>query len=514
MVFSTYPTMLNAIDQIEGEQHGKLFTVGHFDLIIIDESHRSIYQKYKSIFEYFDAKVVGLTATPRDDIDKNTYQFFILENGVPTYAYDLKQAVKDHYLVSYQSIETKLKLPTDGLHYDDLSAEEQAYFDDQFEDDVPPKDIDGNEFNFRIFNQSTVEIVLQELMEKGFRTASGDDIGKTIIFAKNHAHADYIKEIFHQRCPEKGNDYIKVIDYSVKHYRQLIDEFSIKEQEPQIAVSVDTLDTGIDVPEVANLVFFKKIRSKIKFWQMIGRGTRLCTDLYGPGIDKDLFFIFDYGDNFDYFREDSQTGMGNEVLPLTQRLYNIRVDLIRELRASQFQNAEHQKFREELISQIIHKLQGLNNEDFRVRMNLKTVIAYRNSESWNQLGIIESEEIKNNLTPLILPDDDDELAKRFDVWMHCIELATLVNGSASLHIKQVIVTAKSLQAISNIPQIFAKLSLIKEIQNEEYWSTVTIRKLEKIRTALRDFLQFIDRDSKKIYYTNFEDGILSVVDDQ
>ncbi|CEW39036.1 type I restriction-modification system R subunit [Streptococcus pneumoniae] len=382
MVFSTYPTMIGAISGQE-EVNQCPFTVGHFDLIIIDESHRSIYQKYKSIFDYFDARIVGLTATPRQDLDKNTYGFFNLENGVPTYAYDLEEAVKDGYLVAYHSIETKLKLPTDGLHYDDLSEEEKEHFDSKFEDDICEKDIDGSVFNSFIFNKSTVEIVLNELMTRGIQTASGDEIGKTIIFAKNHDHAEYIRGIFNNRYPEKGSDYAQVIDYSIKHYQTLIDDFKIKEKYPQIAISVDMLDTGIDVPEVVNLVFFKKVRSKTKFWQMIGRGTRLCKDLFGPEQDKENFLVFDYGDNFDYFRADPRDGEGRHIVSLTQRLFNIKVDLIRELQGLQYQEDQFARaYRQQLVSELQGRIESLNELDFRVRMVLDTVYSYRKLESW------------------------------------------------------------------------------------------------------------------------------------
>lgn len=511
MVFSTYPTMMNAIDGEKTAEGQKRFTVGHFDLIIIDESHRSIYQNYRAIFDYFDAKIIGLTATPREDIDKNTYDFFRLENGVPTYAYDLRQAVEDGYLVSYQSIETQLKLLTDGLHYDDLSQDEKDYFDEQFEDDLETKDIDSNTFNTWVFNQSTVEIVLDELMAKGIRTASGDELGKTIIFAKNHHHAEYIKTIFHQRYPEKGNDYVTVIDYSIKHSQQLIDDFSAKDKLPQIAISVDMLDTGIDVPEVVNLVFFKKVRSKIKFWQMIGRGTRLCPDLFGPDKDKDSFLIFDYGANFEYFRADPQTGGGSLTKPLTQRLYDLRVDLIRELQDTQFQDEQHQAFRETLIEQIIVKLQELNEEDFRVRLALKEVLTYRERPSWDNLTVVGTRTIKERLTPLILPDGDDELAKRFDLWMYCIELAQLTKGDARRYMKQVIKTAQALANLSRIPDVAAQLPLIRQLQENEFWQAINLPALEKVREALRDLLQFIDRESKKVYYTNFDDEIVSLV---
>ncbi|CJE31617.1 type I restriction-modification system R subunit [Streptococcus pneumoniae] len=308
-----------------------------------------------------------------------------------------------------------------------MSEEEKEHFDSKFEDDSCEKDIDGSVFNSFVFNKSTVEIVLNELMTRGIQTASGDEIGKTIIFAKNHDHAEYIRGIFNNRYPEKGSDYAQVIDYSIKHYQTLIDDFKIEEKYPQIAISVDMLDTGIDVPEVVNLVFFKKVRSKTKFWQMIGRGTRLCKDLFGPEQDKENFLVFDYGDNFDYFRADPRDGEGRHIVSLTQRLFNIKVDLIRELQGLQYQEDQFARaYRQQLVSELQGRIESLNELDFRVRMVLDTVYSYRKLESWQNLTAVTSETIQKNLSPLLFDEDkEDEMARRFDLWLLHIQLGQL-----------------------------------------------------------------------------------------
>ena len=514
MVFSTYPTMIGAISDQE-EVIQRPFTVGHFDLIIIDESHRSIYQKYKAIFDYFDARIVGLTATPRQDLDKNTYGFFNLENGVPTYAYDLEEAVKDGYLVAYHSIEIKLKLPTDGLHYDDLSQDEKEYFDSQFEDDSLEKDIDAGAFNSFIFNQGTVEIVLDELMTRGIQTASGDEIGKTIIFAKNHHHAEFIREIFNKRYPEKESDYAQVIDYSIKHYQTLIDDFKIKEKYPQIAISVDMLDTGIDVPEVVNLVFFKKVRSKTKFWQMIGRGTRLCKDLFGPDQDKENFLVFDYGDNFEYFKADPREGNGRHIVPLAQRLFNIKVDLIHELQDLHYQEDPFaREYRQQLVSELHSHVEDLNELDFRVRMVLDMVYTYKKLENWQNLTTISCKNLHTHISPLMFDEDNEnEMARRFDLWMLEIQVGQLTSKPSRTHIFQVMKTAQALARVGNIPQVFAQSEIIRKVQEPEFWEEVSLSELEKIRLALRDLLQFLDKPERTVYYVNFDDHILSTIHD-
>lgn len=512
MIFSTYPTMMNAIDSVRHEKN-RLFTVGHFDLIIIDEAHRSIYQKYRAIFDYFDSLIVGLTATPREDIDKNTYDLFNLENGVPTYAYDLDNAVDDGFLVKYKTIETELKIPNEGIHYEDLTEEEKQAFDDTFEDEPEVKDIDPEAINEWLFNKHTIDLVLKEIMNKGIQDSSGDEIGKTIIFAKNHRHAEMIKERFDLLFPYKGDSYADVIDYSVNYHQSLIDTFSVKEKYPQIAISVDMLDTGIDVPEVVNLVFFKKVRSKIKFWQMLGRGTRLCENLFGPGQDKDGFLIFDYGRNFEFFREDKQIGEARLVTPLTQRLFNLKVELIYELQAIQYQESSFISYRTKLVNQLFSFVQQLDQNYFMVRMEIKHVDKFSHSDSWKALTILNVNDLKKHISPLIEPEKDDELAKRFDLWVFTIELSTLTKSNATRAIRQVMESAQELQKLGTIPQILEQKELIKKIQEPEFWEQPTLEALEEIRLALRELIRFIPKYTQRVYYTNFEDEIISIHED-
>jgi type I restriction enzyme R subunit len=306
IVFSTYPTMLNAIDTAKSADGQRLFTPAHFDLIIIDEAHRSIFKKYRAIFEYFDAILVGLTATPKTDVDRNTYDFFEMEKGVPTFAYDYETAVeKDHVLVPYHNIEVKTKFLEEGISYDDLSPEDKARYEEDFTDEEGemPDFIPSPALNEFIFNQATVDMVLEDLMTKGIKVAGGDRLGKTIIFAQNKKHAEYIVERFNKLYPQYHGSFAKRIICDDSYAQTIIDDFKIPEKEPHIAVSVDMMDTGIDVPEVVNLVFFKRVRSKTKFWQMMGRGTRICKNLFGPKEDKTHFVIFDYLGNFEFFRE-------------------------------------------------------------------------------------------------------------------------------------------------------------------------------------------------------------------
>ncbi|MBL8541278.1 MAG: DEAD/DEAH box helicase family protein, partial [Betaproteobacteria bacterium] len=337
---STYPTMMGLIDDTRDGQ--RRFGVGHFDLVIIDEAHRSVFQKYRAIFDYFDSMLVGLTATPKDEVDRNTYSLFDLENGVPTDAYSLEEAVRDGFLVPPRAVSVPLKFQRQGITYDELSEDEKDQWDalEWDEEGGVPDRVEAEAVNKWLFNKDTVDKVLEHLMTRGLTVAGGDRLGKTILFAKNQAHADFIADRFNVNYPHYKGEFARVITFKTEYAQSLIDSFSHKDKAPHIAISVDMLDTGIDVPEVVNLVFFKLVRSKTKFWQMLGRGTRLCHALFGPGKDKECFYLFDYCQNLEYFSQDIPATEGRLGESLGARLFKTRLELIGELDA-RMEAAEH-----------------------------------------------------------------------------------------------------------------------------------------------------------------------------
>ncbi len=510
MVFSTYPTMMNAIDDTKSKDGKKLFTPGHFDLIIIDESHRSIYKKFKAIFEYFDACLIGLTATPKDEIDKNTYTIFDLENGVPTYAYEYEKAVDDRYLVDYTTVEVKSKIMEEGIKYDELSEEEKEAFEDTFDgDENIGKEIGNTAVNEWLFNANTIDLVLNKLMNEGLRVEGGEKIGKTIIFAKNSKHAKAIVDRFNTIYPEYGGNFAKVIDYSTNYVDTLIDDFSEKDKLPQIAVSVDMLDTGIDIPEILNLVFFKKVRSKTKFWQMIGRGTRLCENLLGLGYDKEKFLIFDFCNNFEFFRVNPKGFEGGKIETLTEKLFNVKANIIKELQDLKYSEEEYINLRKSLVEELLNNVKSLNEDNFMVRMNLNYVHKYKNENEWDALGSLSVNEIKEYISPLLVPLKDDELAKRFDLVMFNIQLAYLQGTNATRGIKSVIDTAEQLSKLGTIPQVQEQKYIIEKVITEEFWESADIFELEVVREALRELVKYLEKQSQRIYYTHFEDLIVA-----
>lgn len=508
-VFSTYQTMMNCIDSVQDED-GKLFTCGHFDLLICDEAHRSIYNKYKDIFNYFDAPLVGLTATPKDEVEKNTYEIFELENGVPTYGYELAQAVKDGYLVDYMSVETDLKFISHGISYDELSDDEKQEYEETFEteDGELPESIDSSALNEWIFNVDTIKKVLHILMTNGLKIDYGNKIGKTIIFAKNHKHAEKIYEIFGKEYPHL-KDYAKVIDNQLNYAQSAIDEFSDPKKLPQIAISVDMLDTGIDVPEVLNLVFFKKVMSKAKFWQMIGRGTRLCLGLM-DGVDKDKFYIFDFCGNFEFFRMHKGRPSANAIA-LQGAIFQLEFEIAYKLQDLAYQTDRLIAYRKELVRHMAGKVQELNRENFAVRQHLKYVDTYANEDNYKALTYEDTLMVREELSPLIEPEKDDAKALRFDALMYGIELAYLVGKKYSRARKDLLVKVSSLAGIAaNIPEIMNQSELINDILHGNYLDHAGINEFEHIREKLRDLMKYIPVGPIVTYITNFNDEILNM----
>ncbi|QJW46367.1 DEAD/DEAH box helicase family protein [bacterium BFN5] len=515
IVFSTYPTILNAIDTARNENGSRLFTPAHFDLIFIDEAHRSIFKKYRAIFEYFDAYLVGLTATPKTEVDRNTYDFFEMESGIPTYAYEYDTAVDvDKVLVPYHNIEVHTKFLEQGIAYHELSAEDKERYEADFtdEDGDMPEFIPSPAMNAFIFNQQTVDYVLEHLMNQGQKVAGGDKLGKSIIFAANHKHAVYIEERFNKLYPQYKGQFAQIIDNKITYALDRITDFKVADKYPQIAISVDMLDTGIDVREIVNLVFFKRVRSKTKFWQMIGRGTRLCQDLFGPSMDKQYFYIFDYLGNFDFFRQNPQGIESGESESMTEAIFSKQIRLIVQLQQSAFVDDAYQSWRGELIEAVVSQIQALNPELVSVKMQYQYVEKYKERAAFVCLTEDDKYNLIKYLAPLVFLDDDDEYAKGFDNLMYGLMLAQIESLPQFKKSKrQLMDISINLAKRVSIPQVKAKFELINTIQTDEFWQNPDVLSFEAIRVALRDLVKFIvDTGGRNVIYTQLADSILAV----
>ncbi|AOW94042.1 restriction endonuclease subunit R [Rhodococcus sp. WMMA185] len=510
----TYPTMMGLINEVDGGE--RKFGPGYFDLVVIDEAHRSVYQKYRHIFSYFDSLLLGLTATPKDEIDRNTYSLFNLETGIPTDDYSLEQAIEDKYLVPPRAVTVPLAFPQRGITYDDLSDEEKQQWEgiewgDDTEEDVIPDGVDAEVVNKWLFNTDTVDKVLEVLMTRGHRVEGGDRLGKTIIFAKNQRHADFIAQRFDANYPQFKGSFARVITHAVEQSQDLIDQFSQAEKDPQIAISVDMLDTGIDVPEVVNLVFFKPVRAKAKFWQMVGRGTRLCPDLYGPGQDKTDFFIFDVCGNFAFFKEYPDASEGAVTASLSQRLFTRRAELV----AALGKNDTDAELRSTTADMLHKQVQGMRLDNVIVRAKRRQVERYSDRTEWESLSERKLAEIVENLAGLpTTVRDTDEMAKRFDLMILGSQLAVHYHDDTLPKYRTSIqqIADGLLDEGLNIPKVKEKEPLLREVAGDEWWQDVTLPMLEHARRELRSIVGLLEKKKRTIVYTDFQDTLGDVVE--
>ena len=518
VILSTYPTMFNRITNQEGAEF--YISPGYFDLVIVDEAHRGIYKKYQALFEYFDSLLVGLTATPRSEVHRDTYKIFDLEAGVPTFAYELDDAIADGYLVPSQGITVPFKFLRQGVKYSQLSEEEKEEYEEKFRDEETgeiPDEVNAAAINKWLFNQDTVDKALRLLMSKGLKVEGGDRLGKTIIFARNHAHAEFIVKRFDANYPNLKGSFARVIDSHDNYSQSLLDEFSEPSKEPTIAVSVDMLDTGVDIPEVVNLVFFKPVYSRVKFNQMIGRGTRLCPDLFRIGQDKEKFFIFDLCSNFDYFNQEINEKDPKPAESLSARLVKARLSLTQTLsNREELPDSENQQLRISLLDNLHQHVSTMEKNNFLVRRHLQQVEEFQNRDRWNQLSESDTEAIADSLAhlPNGLPKED-ELAKHFDLLCLKLQLSILKGTKDFISLRDKLRDLLDrLEEKQTIPMVKVQLPFIEEVRDETWWSNVTPMMVESVRLKLRDLVKFIDRTQQTIVYTDFKDelGDVEIVD--
>lgn len=508
LVFSTYPSMMNKIDNAKNE-HGRFYGVGHFDLIIVDEAHRSVYNRYGAIFEYFDALIVGLTATPKDSIDHNTFELFGCNEEDPTFAYELDDATPE-FLVPFKNVDVSTKFLREGIRYNELSDKEKEEYEKTFEDTSTglfPEEIKSGALNKWLFNKDTVYQVLDKLMTDGLKIEGGDKIGRTIIFAANQNHAKFIMECFEERYPQYEPGFIAMIHNAVSHSQSLIDAFCDKEKEnnPQIAVSVDMMDTGVDAPRVLNLVFFKLVRSYSKFWQMIGRGTRLCPDVFGPDQPKEEFLIFDVCQNFEFFSLNPKGYEGTSGKPLTQQIFDARLKLSVLLKETG--EAENVELATELLDGLHGQIFGLKKSRFQVKMQLKHVEEFQARERWNNLDSVDLHVIEDYLSALPIPEAVNENARRFDLMMLMLQIADLLmdKSKKDKYCGNLMNIAEQLGEKYTIPAVAKAKKTIESLKNEQFYEELTQKKIEGIRVEIRELVQYLESAKQGIYYTNFKD---------
>ena len=513
LVFSTYPSMMNRIDGIR-EEGERFYGVGHFDLIIVDEAHRSVYNRYKAIFDYFDALLVGLTATPKRRIGLSTYELFGCANDDPTFNYDLAEATP-LYLKPYQNFDVATDFLREGIKYNELSETEKAKYEETFRDSATglfPEEIAANAMNKWLFNKDTVNKVLDKLMEEGIRIEGGDKLGRTIIFSVNQKHATFIVDCFRERYPEQPSGFIETIHNGISHAQSLITAFCDKEVEnnPQIAVSVDMMDTGVDAPRVLNLVFFKVVRSYAKFWQMIGRGTRLCPDVFGPDRPKEFFKIFDVCQNFEFFNIHQKGKEAKGSKPLSQQIFEARLQLSRLL--AETGKAENAALASQLLDRLHASIKKLDSNRFQVKMHLRYVDEFKERSRWNNLSAQDVHDIETHLSALPVPESIPEKTRRFDLMLLKLQIAKLLElGSIDTLENRMMTIADILSKKYTIPEVLKAAPLIDQLKTSNFYKTLSQARLEEIRLEIRELVKYIEGQSQQPLYTDIQDSAATLV---
>lgn len=531
IIFSTYQTMIKMVDGDSRE-----FGIGRFDLIIVDEAHRSVFKKYGSLFKYFDALMVGLTATPRCEENKSTYEVFDLPHGEPDFAYELEEAIQDGYLVGFSVLDRTTDFLKRGVRYDALTSEQKAALEDallsQSEDESEESPDIGTLSTRNVINIGTIRAMLSDLMENGLKIDAGDKLGKTIIFAGSHREAEVIVEQFQLLYKDKGADFCKLVDSKVENAQTLIDRFGERDGLPQIAVSVDMLDTGIDVPDVLNLIFFKRVRSKIKFLQMVGRGTRLSEGIFGPDLDKKGFLIFDYFDNFRYFsvrdtwsttkESPNERKLGQQVSQ-TVALNHKRLLILKQLQEQALVMEFDKQYRDELQNMFVTETRNLNNDAIEVARNMAFVSKYRTESSWDALTDAKVEEIKEKILPLFPSEAVPARVKSFDMLILTVEqeykkrfdegkdVRLIRNGFRNV-CHDIDERMVELLKLKSVPAIVSKEDLIASMRNANYlMDDFSLERAEFVRKELRDLMVYLT-DRRRYYVIDLPDTLISEKD--
>jgi len=476
---ATYPAMMKCYDN---------FDVGFFDFVIADESHRSIYNRYRELFYYFDAFQMGLTATPVDFVSRNTYQLFECDNKDPTAHYDYEDAVRDGFLTPFEVRTFTTPFLREGIKWSQMTNEQKTELEEQ-EETPETVEYEQREVDKYIFNKDTNRLIIKNLMEKGIKTDDGSVLGKTIIFARNHNHAILMQNVFDEMYPQYGGNFCRVIDNYDPRAGDLIDDFKGlgKNKNLTIAISVDMLDTGIDVPEAVNLVFAKPIYSYVKFWQMIGRGTRLCKDLFGTGSDKENFLIFDHWKNFEYFDQKyTESDDASNGKSLQQLLFEDRIRLAET--SIESQNADGMEIATGLLYEDVN---SLPDKTFAVRDKWREVKTVQND------GVIKAFQpntrviLKNDIAPLLQWRDisGHQIAYRFDR-LCCMLQIDMLKQSSRFHDLRDMMIHQVMGLQINLNPVKAKIATIEKVKSSGFWNEPTIKDIETVRTELRGIMKY------------------------
>jgi type I restriction enzyme R subunit len=499
----TYPTMLNVIQSIDSQRN--YISPFFFDVIIADESHRSIYNTYRQVLDYFHAIKIGLTATPTDRIDHDTFSLFECDQGQPTYAYTYEEAIQHvpPYLCDFEVLNVRSKFQIEGIRGETLTEEQQESLKLQ---GIDPDDVDfeGTDLEKKVTNSGTNAVIVREFMEECIKDSSGIVPGKSIFFCISKDHARRVEEVFNKLYPEYGGNLARVIVSEDRFAQDLLKQFK-KNDFPRIAISVDMLDTGVDVREVVNLVFAKPVYSYVKFWQMIGRGTRVLDipEKRNPWCkEKDKFLIIDCWANFEYFKLRPRGKEPGEQIPLPVRMFRTR---IKQLEAAQKANSP------EVISSAIKALRediaSLPKANVVVRESAKDLDAISKDEFWRNPSKADLEFMRVHVAPVMRARSEvDFKAMRFE--MEIVELSTALLEKNADQVQ--IIRDSIINQVNELPLsvnvVEAEHDLIEEVINPyNDWSDVSVEWLNSITKKISPLMRYREGTPSQVMKLSLSD---------
>ena len=507
---TTYPTMLNLIQN--GDTPQSWISPHFFDVVVADESHRSIYNTYQQVLGYFNAIKLGLTATPTDRIDHDTFELFDCETHDPSFAYTSEEAISHDppYLNDFEVLKVRSKFQLEGIQGGVLPPRVQKRLVAEGKD-IEDIDFEGTDLERKVTNSGTNALIVREFMEECIKGPSGTLPGKTIFFAISMGHARRLEELFDRMYPEHAGKLARVLvsdDRYVYGKGGLLEQFKTQDM-PRVAISVDMLDTGVDVPEVVNLVFAKPVYSYVKFWQMIGRGTRILdpdeSKLKPWCPEKDRFLIIDCWGNFEYFQMDPKGREPGRQIPLPVRLFTARLD---KLEAAM--TLEREEIAETVKEDLRQDLADLPGNNVVVMDGRSELAKTEDEQFWTTLGADGAAYLRSIISPILRARSEaDFKAMRFETEVVELGTAFLTNNAEALDAIKESVLMQVAELPLTVNVVARERDLIERVQRPSWWSELTDEKLRQLTDKLAPLMKYRQRRSDPMMKLDLEDLLAS-----
>ncbi|WP_327036937.1 DEAD/DEAH box helicase family protein [Methanosarcina mazei] len=487
-----------------------IISPGTFDLVFSDEAHRSIYSKWKGIFTYLDAIQIGLTATPADMVERDTFRFFECDDGIPTALYSYEDAVRDGVLCDFRKNVSgaRTHFQIEGIKPKDLTEGER--------EELLKKGIDPDEFNFegselekKVAVKGTSEAIVREFMDNCLTDQTGNLPAKTVFFAISQTHARRLSEAFEKLYPEYKGQLARVIVSEDSRAQQLIKDFETKSF-PRIAISVDMMDTGIDVPEVCNLVFAKPVFSKIKFWQMLGRGTRAdeaCEHReWLPDGKKEYFKVFDFWNNFEYWNMNPEGVKNESPEAITNRIFLSRLKQLGEL--MERRDPVSIKAAEQVKTKIIADIESLPKDSVNVREHLQDVEKALSPKLWDNIAVDPIEFLQKKIMPLMKFKPDVNL-KEATFTLRCEKLAyaLLENDKAEIDRLKTSIAEMVDRLPRTLDSVRAREALMDNVLSRSFWETVSFEDVQVLLSDLAPLMPYMTKEPRETIVIDMSDII-------